>query len=372
VTKLLRIGITGADGFLGWHLRAFLHGESGVTTALATRATFQSPEALARFAGEVDAIVHLAGMNRGDEIEIRRSNVELAHKISDACELAGVAPHIVFANSTHHVRPGPYGESKRAAAEHLATWAERHGARFTNLILPHLFGESGRPFYNSAVATFCHQLAIGELPRIIDDGEVELLHAQTVARDILQIVSDVRGATTGEIRGHGHKMRVSQTLARLTELFAAYREGAIPSITSDLDWDLFNTLRSYLFPQRYPLTLRRHADSCGSRFAAVQTPIAGECMITTTSVAATRGNQYHRRTFSRLVVVHGNAIIRIRKLFAERVYEFHVNAAAGNCVDLPTLHTYNISNIKQEELVTLHWVNGHSDSVQSDTYNEQV
>lgn len=364
-----RIGITGADGFLGWHLRAYLHGEANVTTTLANRATFQDPRALERFAGNADAIIHLAGMNRGDGAEIWRANTELAQLIIDACDRAGAAPHVVFANSTHHLRPGPYGESKRAAAERLAAWASRSGAKFTNVIMPHLFGEHGRPFYNSAIATFCHQLVNDESPRIIDDGEVELLHSQAVVRDILRIV---RVAETGEIRFHGHKMRISRALAQLTAFIATYRSGAVPSIATDFDLDLFNTLRSYLFPERFPLRLDKHSDDCGSAFNVLRTPCGGQCFLTTTSIESTRGNLYHRRAFNRLLITHGEAIVRIRRLFKERVHEFHVSGVSPCCIDLPTLHTHSIANIGQDDLVTLHWAHGFPESDSFDTHEEQV
>ena len=212
---MIRIGITGADGFLGWHLRVFLRAFPGIAVVPAGRDVFANPEALRRFAAAVDVIVHLAGANRGSDEEIRAINTTLAARLVRACEEAGAGPHVLFANSTHYKRASAYGESKRIAAQLFAEWAEKSKARFTNLVMPHVFGEGGRPFYNSAVATFCHQLAHGEEPHIIDDGELELIHAQRVAE---QIKSAIDNASAGEIRLQGTAIRVSAVLAQLREM----------------------------------------------------------------------------------------------------------------------------------------------------------
>jgi UDP-2-acetamido-2,6-beta-L-arabino-hexul-4-ose reductase len=119
----MRIGITGARGFLGWHHRVHLLPEQGHSVLPIDREEFQDPKKLAAWVARCDAVIHLAGMNRGDEREIRRVNVDLAERLVAACEAARAAPHIVFANSTHAERDTAYGGSKRAAANALAEWA---------------------------------------------------------------------------------------------------------------------------------------------------------------------------------------------------------------------------------------------------------
>ncbi|MGH8678944.1 MAG: NAD-dependent epimerase/dehydratase family protein, partial [Burkholderiales bacterium] len=146
---MLAVGVTGAYGFLGWHLRALLHAESDLRAVPAGRDTFDDPQRLRAFVSGVNAVVHLAGCNRGADQEISKTNIALAERLATACEAAGARPHVVFANSTHHTRSSAYGESKRIAAERLAEWSGKSGATFTNLVLPHVFGESCRPFYNS-------------------------------------------------------------------------------------------------------------------------------------------------------------------------------------------------------------------------------
>jgi UDP-2-acetamido-2,6-beta-L-arabino-hexul-4-ose reductase len=366
---LTRIGITGADGFIGWHLRAFLHPDKEVTVLPLGHEGFNDSANLREFVKSVDAIVHLAGANRGDEAVLRQTNVALATQLVDACSATGARPHIVFANSTHHTRASAYGESKRRASDKLAAWAATSNAAYTNLVMPHVFGEGGRPFYNSAIATFCHQLANGETPKIIDDGELELVHAQRVAEEIKAVIDTCQA---GEIRVSGTPIRVSAALAKLRKMAEAYSAQVIPELESPLDLDLFNSYRSYLFPRAYPVDLGLKSDARGSLFEGVKTLRGGQCFISTTKFGITRGNHYHRRKLERFLVIQGDALIRVRRLLSDAVAEFRVSGDRPRYVDMPTLHTHNIQNTSATELVTLFWTLEIFDAAHPDTYSEMV
>lgn len=366
---MTRIGITGADGFIGWHLRTFLLPDPEIKVVVAGRDTFNDPHKLREFAGAVDAIAHLAGANRGDDRELHDTNVALAGQLVDACAAAGTKPHIVFANSTHYTRSSAYGTSKRGAAEKFAAWAKKAQAVFTNLVMPHVFGERCRPLYNSAVATFCHQLANGETPRIIEDGELELIHAQQVAEQIKAVIGSAAG---GEIRLQGTPIRVSVVLAKLQRMAEQYGAQIVPEFESPFDLDLFNSYRGYLFPQRYPVDLAPRRDARGSLFEAVKTLHGGQCNISTTQPGVTRGNHYHRRKLERFLVLQGDALIRVRRLLSTDVSEFRVSGRQLQYVDMPTLHTHNITNTGSTELTTLFWTQELFDAAHPDTYSEMV
>ena len=335
----------------------------------AGRELFSEPEKLRAFVDKVDAVVHLAGRNRGEEREVRDTNIALAEQLACACAATGARPHVVFANSTHAARSTAYGESKRIAAEILGAWSEKSGALFTNLVLPHVFGEGCRPFYNSAVATFCHQLAQGEEPKITQDNEVELVHAQQVAAEI---TAAVRQRRSGETKVHGVQIRISEVLARLKNIAKQYQAQLIPKLSAELDLDLFNSYRSYLFPRYYPVDLELRHDARGSLFEAVKTLHGGQCFLSTTRPGITRGNHYHRRKLERFLVVQGEAIIRIRRLLAGEVIEFRVSGKRPQYVDMPTLHTHNITNTGSGELTTLFWSQEIFDAEHPDTFSEAV
>jgi len=254
---MLKIGVTGAYGLVGWHARCRLFAEPGVEAIPAGREAFRDDAGLDVFVWRCDAILHFAGMNRGEDAEIERVNVGLAEALVAAMERTGRSPHLVFSSSTHIDRDTAYGRSKRAAAEIFARWADNRGGRFTNLVLPHVFGEQGRPFYNSVVSTFCYQLAKGERPRIDHDGQLELLHAQEVAELAL---TAIREGTRGAIRPSGRPIRVSAMLERAAHLAGCYSGGVIPELEDRFDLRLFNTYRSYLFPDFYPRRLEHPVD----------------------------------------------------------------------------------------------------------------
>ena len=368
--RRMKIGITGSEGLIGWHQRVYLKTIGGDhEIRLANRETFKQPGLLTGFVGGLDAIIHLAGMNRGDDTEIEATNTALACDLVAACEQTGTRPFLVYANSTHQDRDTAYGRGKRAAAVTFRRWAELHGAGFANLILPHVFGEFGKPFYNSVVSTFCHQLARYETPQIVSDGDLELLHVQDV---VAQCWKAIKENQRGDIRMHGVGMKVSELLQLLTDMLDRYRAMVMPPLDSALDVRLFNTLRSYLFPAHYPVALTLHSDARGSLFEVVKSNSGGQVFMSTTHPGITRGNHFHTRKVERFLVASGEADIRLRKLFSDEVISFKVRGDTPCYVDIPTFHTHHITNTGQSELVTLFWANEIFDPVDPDTFHELV
>ena len=261
--------VTGAGGFLGWHLRVYFHARPEFKIVGVDRSVYGDPKRFTEILRSADAVVHLAGMNRGNEQEIERVNVDLTTRLIGACRQADLRPQIVLANSTHCERDTAYGRSKRRSAELLAGWASEVGAVFTNLVIPNVYGEGGRPFYNSVVSTFCHQLASGEKPAIIQDGRLELVHAQAVVREL---DAAIQKRISGEVRMTGSSLSVSDLLETLQGFDRSYRGHLIPELTRESDLDLFNTYRSYLYPRHYPVTLPLHSDARGNLFEENSSP----------------------------------------------------------------------------------------------------
>lgn len=369
MNPMVKVGITGIDGLIGWHLRSYLHGQKGVDIYGADKAEFASMEALQKFAGSCDVIVHLAGMNRGDDAEVAATNVKLTEQLLAACDAAKVSPYVIFSSSTHIYRATPYGDSKKKCSALLSEWADKHKTPFTNLVLPNVFGEAGRPFYNSTVSTFCYQLATGEKTEIIKDVEVELLHARHVARRIYALLG---APVNGELPMSGEKMLVSRLLAQLKEMAALYAANVVPDLREGCLLDLFNTYRSYLFPAKVPVVLEMKRDERGYLFEAAKSRNSGQTFISSTQPGVTRGNHYHTRKLERFLVIKGKACVRVRKLFSAETHEFDVDGDNPAYVDMPALHTHNITNIGSGELLTLFWSSEIFDPVDPDTYGETV
>jgi|FEC22Drversion2_1045045.scaffolds.fasta_scaffold00008_218 UDP-2-acetamido-2,6-beta-L-arabino-hexul-4-ose reductase len=367
---MMRIAITGAAGLIGWHVHAWLRVQPGLQVIPVGRDAWQTPERLAAALAGADAIVHLAAMNRGAEAEVEETNLRLAAVLTDALRLAGSTPHLLHASSTQVDRDTAYGRSKRQAAAILAGWASASGAAFTDMILPNVFGEGGRPFHNSVVATFCRQLADGTPRRIDVDAEICFLHAHRVARGIADIVI---AGDTGIWRPEGRRLTVSSLLERLEQFDRSYRhDRLIPDLRDPFDLDLFNTYRSYLFPRHYPVAFRRHTDQRGTLIEAIRETSGGQIHYSTTHPGFVRGQHYHFRKVERFVVLAGEAEVAVRPVCSREIHRFRLSGDEPAFIDMPTMHVHNLANVGSGELVAMFWTNDLYDPAAPDTYPEAV
>ena len=288
-------------------------------------------------------------------------------------ERAGVSPHVIMSSSTQEKRDNPYGRSKKKGRSFLANWAAKTNGKFTGLILPNVFGPFGKPFYNSFVATFCHQLCKGEEPEIQTDANVPLIYVGEVARIIREIIDN---STTGEefkVK-EDKKIRVSEVLAKLKVFKEQYIEsGIIPSLEQPFDLNLFNTFRSYIdHASVYPRQFQLSTDERGSFVEVVRLGTGGQVSFSTTKPEITRGNHFHTRKVERFAVIKGKARIQLRKIGTGKVLNFDLNGDAPSFVDMPVWYTHNITNTGNEELYTIFWINEWYNADDADTYFEQV
>jgi len=361
----VKVLLTGSAGFLGWHTRVRLRALTGHDVVAVDRGEWPD---LARHAKGVDAVVHVAGVNRGFDAEVEQGNIDLAQDLIDALRAAGSAPRIVYADSIQTGNASPYGVGKGAASELLARAAEDLGSRYVDVRLPNLFGEHGLPRYNSFVATFAHAVVNGEVPQIVDRS-VDLLHAQGAAQSLID------GLTTAETRLEpaGTPATVQTVYGTLREANLLYTGGDIPPLLTELDIDLFNTLRAARFPSHYPIALRPRTDDRGSLVEVVRAHGGqGQTFVSTTKPGITRGEHFHLRKIERFVVIKGTARISLRRLFTDDVVSFDVDGEAPAIVDMPTMWVHNITNTGAGELTTLFWANELYDPAAPDTFPEPV
>jgi UDP-2-acetamido-2,6-beta-L-arabino-hexul-4-ose reductase len=369
---LSRIGITGADGFLGWHLRCRLLIAGYPVPLLAGRETFADEAALRRFVEDSDAIIHLAGVNRAaSDDEVVAGNAMLAASLGQALKSATRPRPLVYANSIKSLDGGPYGDAKAAAASALANAQAEVGGSFVDVLLPHLFGEFGRPFYNSAVTTFGHQLAVGETPVVDNDSTLELSHAQDSSAHLLELLSTER---SGQHRLDGRKIQVSDALKMLKRHFERYiGQVTIPPFADRFEQQMFNLLRSQLFAngiRSFPIT--RHSDDRGFFSELIRNDGLGQSSISASVPGITRGDHFHVDKIERFLVVHGEARLRIRRLFTDEVHVLDVSGLEPVAVDMPPLCTHNITNTGTGEMLTFFWAADHFDPAHPDTFVEPV
>ena len=365
----MKVVITGAYGFIGWHVSCFFSSLKNIELCRIGRQEFHNSSLLDSALFKADLVIHLAGVNRGRDEDVFSKNVSLAKELIRGLLRTNSKAHLFYSNSTHHICDSHYGRGKSKAADIFNEWANQQGCQFSNLILPHIFGECGRPFYNSVVSTFSYKLANGELPKIDHDGDLELLHASYIGPTILNLYESGK---SGLKRMTGVQCKVSEFLERITALVKSYQSGIIPDLRESIDLELFNTYRSYLYTQYYPKDLVLHTDSRGSLFEAAKSNNGGQCFISTTKPGVTRGNHFHFHKVERFLVVQGNARVSLRKCFDDRVINFIVNGDEPQFIDIPTLHTHNITNIGDTELLTLFWSHEIFDPEKPDTFVEEV
>lgn len=360
------IALTGANGFVGWHTRAAVYGIRP-SRSFSVGDDFHVDAASSAIDG-AERLVHIAGVNRGTDEEVRDGNLRFAVQIAEALARSENPPAtVVFANSTQAGNGSVYGEAKRKASDILRAASEKVGVQFEDVFLPNLFGEQGRPFYNAVSATFSHLLSRGEEPTVENDKELCLLHVQDAA--------DILIGAVGPDESESLQVResVKGLLKRLTAIAEAYSRGDIPDIRSKFDRDLFNTYRSYTFPGQAPLPLQRHADARGSFFEILRTHGGtGQSSFSTTEPGISRGDHFHRRKIERFTVLAGTATISLRKMFTNEVHKFQVTGERPVAVDMPTMWTHKITNTGTDTLYTSFWTNEIFDPTAPDTIPEPV
>ena len=363
--------ITGGFGFLGWHLACRLRALRGIEPLRIGRDRLADPLLLQESIGQAEVVYHLAGVNRAptdDEVEL--GNPELAGRVADAIRAVGRPVHVVYANSVHARSDTPYGRGKRRAAEVLAESTADVGGTFADVLLPNLFGEHGRPGYNSFVATFCHEVAHGRTPSVSGDRPIGLLHAQAAAQALMDAADTRRD---GESAPDGAEHLISEVLEMIRACHDAYALGELPALQTDTQVDVFNTYRSYLFPQHFPFAAKVHEDPRGRLFETVRAHGGTtQAFVSTTLPGQRRGDHYHLRKIERFFVVKGTAEIALRRLYDDEVVRFRVSGEEPAFVDMPTMWVHNITNVGSDELVTMFWADQLLDHDNPDQFPELV
>jgi UDP-2-acetamido-2,6-beta-L-arabino-hexul-4-ose reductase len=334
------------------------------------REEFIDPDRLAAVVDGVDAVLHLAGVNRaGTDEEVEAGNVAIARDLAGAIDRRSRPVDVVYANSVQAEEDNAYGRGKAAAADVLGDAVRGAGGHFADLLLPNLFGEHGRPAYNSFVATFAHEVASGRRPRVTGDRQIPLLHAQDAAHELIAAIGRTeRRLVAGEARG------ISEVLGLLEQAHALYAtRGEIPPLPGRFEVNLFNTYRAAAFPAMWPLSPQVHADGRGELFETVRAHGGtGQAFVSTTRPARVRGDHYHLHKVERFFVVSGEAEIKLRRLLHDEVVTFRLSGERPSFVDMPTLWVHHIRNVGESDLITMFWSDQLLDADNPDQYPEEV
>lgn len=377
---MLKVGITGQQGFVGTHL----YNELGLLVDEVVRISFEDSYfsnelQLRKFVKQCDVIVHLAAVNRHLDMQVLYdTNIRLVKQLIVAMEAEQVTPYILFSSSTQEERDNEYGKSKREGRELFEAWAKKNQASFTGMVVPNVYGPFGQPNYNSFIATFCHKLTHGEQPEVLQDSDVKLIYIGSLCRYIITKICSYYDCEKKIVERvevpYDFEKKVTDILGLLNSYKKSYfDQGFIPFLKNKDEVNLFNTFRCYIDHETYfPVSLVQHADSRGIFVETIKLGVGGQVSFSTTVPGITRGNHYHSRKIERFTVIKGKARIQLRKIETSEVLSFYLDGEKPSYVDMPIWYTHNITNIGEEELYTQFWINEWYDPNDGDTYFETV
>jgi UDP-2-acetamido-2,6-beta-L-arabino-hexul-4-ose reductase len=367
-----RVLVTGSRGFLGTNLVVHLRERPDVTVAEFHRGTRAAE--LPRLVAAADVVFHVAGINRPQNpAEFTSGNVGLSEAVVAAAKAAGRPIPIVLSSSTQATLDNPYGASKRAAEELVLDHGVATEAACRVYRLPNVFGKWSRPAYNSAVATFCHNVSRG-LPITIHDpaSPLRLVYVDDVCREFLTVLDEPRGAPPDREAMRRTVEPVYETtvgdLAATIEGFGRSRESrSVDRVGSGLVRALYATYLSFLPPEHFAYGLSRHVDPRGEFAEVVRTVDSGQVSYFTAHPGVTRGGHYHHTKNEKFLVLRGRARFRFRDVRTGAEHALETSGAEPRVVETVPGWAHDITNVGTDEMVVMLWANEAFDPADPDT-----
>ena len=380
----MNILITGAKGFVGKNLVASLKnirdGKDKTYDISNDLNIFEydidsKPEELEEYCRSADFVFNLAGVNRPhNQEEFMQGNFGFASTLLDALKMHNNTCPVMLSSSIQAALDNPYGQSKKAGEDLFFEYAKKTGADVFVYRFPNVFGKWCRPNYNSAVATFCHNIA-HDLPITVNDRSVNM---QLVYID--DVVSELISALSGKPTRAGEYCEVPVvhkiTLGEIVDLLYSFKESrdlrSIPDMSDAFTKKLYATYLSYLPEDKFSYELKMNCDERGSFTEIIRTLDRGQFSVNISKPGITKGNHWHHTKNEKFVVVSGKGVIRFRKIGEEKVHEYFVSGDKIEVVDIPTGYTHNIENLGDTDMVTFMWCNECFDPTKPDTFFEEV
>lgn len=370
----MKILVTGAAGFVAKNLIVRLRELQGFEPVSFTRETPQ--EDLPKLAAEVDAVVHLAGVNRPQSPdEFALGNAGLTRRLCAALVASGRSVPVVFSSSIQAELDNPYGKSKRDAEVFLWEYARQSGAPVYVYRLPNVFGKWCKPNYNSAVATFCHNIARSLPIRINDAGAtLSLAYVDDVVEEFIRVLRERPLVEVGEFCQV--QVEYQTTVGELASQLEAFRDSRA-SLISERVGDglvraLYATYMSYLPPEAFAYEVPKYGDPRGVFVEMLKTKDSGQFSVFTAHPGVTRGEHYHHSKSEKFLVIKGNARFGFRHILSNETCEIFASGEEPRIVETIPGWAHDITNVGDDEMVVMLWANEIFDRGRPDTIASKV
>ncbi|MDO8713809.1 MAG: capsular polysaccharide biosynthesis protein CapF [Polynucleobacter sp.] len=371
----MKVLITGANGFVGKNLQLHLAERENMQVVCFTRSD-DVAELPALLEG-VDFVFHLAGVNRPqDPKEFITGNVDLTQALSHAlcavAEITGKRVPIVYTSSTQAGRDNPYGQSKLEAENALLAAGRSHQVPVHIFRLPNVFGKGCKPNYNSAVATFCHNIA-RDLPIQVHDPATPatLVYVDDVIERFVQLM-DGADAAAGPDGFATVTPQYTTTVGELARQIQAFKDSRATLMTervgAGLVRALYATYVSYLPVESFAYSVPQYADPRGVFVEVLKTPDAGQFSFFTAHPGITRGGHYHHTKTEKFLVIKGQARFKFRHMQTGQLHEICTSGDKPEIVETVPGWTHDITNIGASEMMVMLWANEVFDRAHPDTF----
>ncbi|MBQ2676194.1 MAG: capsular polysaccharide biosynthesis protein CapF [Clostridia bacterium] len=380
----MNILVTGAKGFVGKNLIAQLNNiKSGKAKSPYITEDIEifefdvdtDPSLLEEYTQKCDFVFHLAGVNRPkDPDEFMQGNFGFTSQLLARLENHNNKAPVLITSSIQAALDNPYGKSKKAGEDLMLEYADKTGAKTMIYRLPNVFGKWCRPNYNSAVATFCNNIA-NDLEITVNDPSVnmQLVYIDDVVDEFISALAD-KHHKDGDFCfvPTVHKVR----LGEIIDLLYAFKESranlSVPKLDNAFEKALYSTYLSYLPTDKFSYPLKMNVDNRGSFTEIIRTPDRGQFSVNISKPHITKGNHWHHTKNEKFVVVSGKGLIQFRKIGTDEVIDYYVSGDKIEVVDIPTGYTHNIINLGDTDMVTFMWCNECFDPNKPDTFFEEV
>jgi UDP-2-acetamido-2,6-beta-L-arabino-hexul-4-ose reductase len=368
----MKILVTGAKGFIGKNLISEL---KNLNYNILEFSKETEPNLLDDYCKEAGFVFHLAGVNRPkDQSEFMDGNygftftlLELLKKHHNNCP-------VMISSSIQADFDNPYGISKKAGENLIFDYSKETGAKVLVYRLPNVFGKWCKPNYNSAVATFCHNIA-HDLPINVNDPSVmmNLVYIDDVVAELINALGGSENrvgdfCSVPEV----HTSKLGEIVETIYSFKMNREDRSIPNMSDALTKKLYSTYLSYLPIDKFSYELKMNVDNRGSFTEFIKTPDRGQVSVNISKPDITKGNHWHHTKNEKFLVVSGNGVIRFRKIDSEEIIEYFVSGDKLEVVDIPVGYTHNIENLGEIDMVTIMWANEYFDPEKPDTYFLEV